>query len=277
MKTLNFYKMEGTGNDFVVVNNLDGASGFTLDELIEVTPKLCDRRFGIGADGLMVLESSSEPDLDFTMIYRNADGSDAGMCGNGSRCLSLLATLLGMNKELDFNVHKARYHSETDPDSGNVAVHFPDVNSPNELLINGTELIQIYSGTEHVVLFKAKETLENEDELIKEGRSIRLNPALNPPGTNVNFVHINSGTDIDLQTYERGVENLTLACGTGAIASAMAAHSRSVKTEGNFTYTVHVKGGELSVSFTYNSETKTYSDVILAGPAHIAFTGSIEV
>lgn len=277
MKTLNFYKMEGTGNDFVVVNNLEGASGFTLDELIELTPGLCDRRFGIGADGLMVLESSSDTDLDFTMIYRNADGSDAGMCGNGSRCLSLLAYNLGLGKSLTFNVHDARYHAEIDPDSGYVSVHFPDVKGPGTINADGKDLFQIYSGTEHVVLFIGKEKLKNESDLVSEGRSIRLSPVVNPPGTNVNFVHINGYCDIDLQTYERGVENLTLACGTGALASAMVAHSESIANEGNFTFAVHVKGGELKVSFTYSSDTNSYSNVTLAGPANIAFKGTIEV
>lgn len=277
MKTLNFYKMEGTGNDFVVVNNLEGISGFSVDELIGITPKLCDRRFGIGADGLMILESPTDDDLDFTMIYRNADGSDAGMCGNGSRCLSLLATSLGMDTQLRFNVHKARYKAVTDPSSGTVSVHFPDVKGPDSVTVDQKELIRIYTGTEHVVLFSDKDALKNEPALVQEGRSIRMNPLLDPPGTNVNFVHVNSDTDIDLQTYERGVENLTLACGTGAIASAMAAHSERIKEDGNFTFTVHVKGGDLSVSFSYNSKTDTYSDVILAGPANIAFKGSIEV
>ncbi len=277
MKTLNFYKMEGTGNDFVVVNNLNGASGFSLEELIEITPRLCDRRFGIGADGLMVLESSSDPDLDFTMVYRNADGSDAGMCGNGSRCLSLLATKLGMDTILNFNVHDAKYLAETDPYSGNVSVHFPDVKGPGHIRIDNKNILQIHSGTEHVVLFETSEKLKNEDLLIKEGRSIRQHTTLNPPGTNVNFVHVNSENDINLQTYERGVENLTLACGTGAIASAMAAHSETIKKDGNFTFTVHVKGGELQVLFSYNTQTDTYTNVILAGPAHIAFKGTIEV
>lgn len=131
MSTLNFQKMEGAGNDFVVIDNREYQ--FTLDEIIRFTPKLCDRKFGIGGDGILVLQSAESPDADYTMIYRNADGSDAGMCGNGARCLALYASKNGFSTSQRFNVHENLYQAEV-KDDNSVNIHFPvTVTPPNSV------------------------------------------------------------------------------------------------------------------------------------------------
>ena len=275
MSKLEFHKMEGAGNDFVVIDNR--VRGFSMDEIISITPKLCDRRFGVGADGLLVLESTTDSDLDYTMIYRNADGSDAGMCGNGSRCLALFAANHGFESRQSFNVHDAVYSAEVDKIENRVSVLFPDVELPEWIVVDGKKLLQIYTGTEHVVSFEDSSKLENEPLLVGEGQSVRMNPALNPPGTNVNFVCKTGSHSIDLQTYERGVENLTLACGTGAMASAIGTHFDDGMASGEFEYTVKVKGGILSVTFEFNAEENIYHNLKLIGPAHFVFEGSIDI
>ena len=275
MTGIKFYKMEGAGNDFVIIDNRK--TQFSLDEIIAFTPKLCDRRFGIGADGLIALENPQIDKVDYTMLYRNADGSDAGMCGNGSRCLALFATTHGFGTSLTFNVHDSIYSAEVDLNEQIVAVSFPDVQSPDSIQVKGNDLIQVYTGTEHVVKFVAANQLEDEELLIREGSEIRYDKSLNPPGTNVNFVCSRDNQSIELQTYERGVENLTLACGTGAIASAIATHF-VLKPEGKlFNYSIKVKGGMLHVPFTFDEANAMYLNVKLVGAATFVFEGKIDV
>lgn len=274
MSLIVFHKMEGTGNDFVVLDNRE--LGLSMDEIIIATPKLCERKFGIGADGLLVLEPAQIEGVDYTMIYRNADGSDAGMCGNGSRCLAFFAAHHGFSNTQTFNVHEKIYDAIVDKIEHEVSISFPDVLAPKKLLINKKKYLQVYTGTEHIVSFEELERLEDEEDIILEGREIRNHPLLNPPGTNVNFVCEDEPSKIYLQTYERGVENLTLACGTGALASAISTHFLK-KENGDFKYEVIVKGGTLSVSFSYDDESNIYSNLVLAGPAYSVFTGSIDV
>ena len=272
---LKFHKMEGAGNDFVVFDNREYQ--FTLEKIIDFTPTLCDRKFGIGADGILVLEASSDPEIDFTMIYRNADGSDAGMCGNGARCLTMFAAHSGFEETQTFNVHDAIYKAEVDTTNRHSTIHFPDVQAPQWIDIEGTRLLKVYTGTEHVVCFTDSSKLEQEEELVSMGRSIREHKQLNPPGTNVNFVSIADEASIQLQTYERGVEDLTLACGTGALASAISSHFLSDGSGSSKQIAVQVKGGLLLVAFTFNDSTKTYQDLTLSGPATFVYEGSIEI
>jgi len=275
MTGIKFYKMEGAGNDFVVIDNRE--LEFSLEEIIAFTPKLCDRKFGIGADGLIALENPQIDAVDYTMLYRNADGSDAGMCGNGSRCLALFAASHGFDTSQTFNVHDSIYKANVDIKAQTVSVSFPDVESPHNIELNGSDLVKIYTGTEHVVQFVTANQLEDEKVLVQDGASIRYNDLLNPPGTNVNFVCSKDEQLIELQTYERGVEGLTLACGTGAIASAIATHF-VLKPQGNsFEYTIKVKGGTLRVPFTFDKETINYKNIKLIGPAAFVFEGKIDV
>ncbi len=148
MNSMKFHKMQGTGNDFVVLDNRE--LGLTMDEIIHLTPRLCDRKFGIGADGLLELELPQVDGVDFTMVYRNADGSDAGMCGNGARCLAMYAAHHGLQNTLSFNVHHAVYRAVVDKIDQSVTVFFPDVEIPKWIDIDNQKLIQVYPNTEHV-------------------------------------------------------------------------------------------------------------------------------
>ena len=275
MSALTFHKMEGAGNDFVVIDNRE--AGLALEEIIAISPKLSDRKFGVGADGILILESAQIEGVDYTMIYRNADGSDAGMCGNGGRCLALFAAHHGFQNTQKFNVHDSIYKAEVDKIEHQVHISFPDVIPPKKIQINKKKYLQVYTGTEHIVSFEKLERLEDEDDLIAEGSFIRNHTLLNPPGTNVNFVCSDEDNSIYLQTYERGVEGLTLACGTGALASAIATHFIEEPAGTDFSYPIIVKGGTLNVSFRFDESRNLYTHLILSGPAHFVFTGSIDL
>lgn len=274
MSDIVFHKMEGAGNDFVVIDNRK--YGFGLDEIIRFTPKLCDRKFGIGADGILVLQPAERDEVDYTMIYRNADGSDAGMCGNGARCLVMFAFRYGFGVTQTFNVHNNVYEAEVHDDES-VSVHFPVHVKPEDIQVSELNLVKADAATEHLIQFVDKTDLEKEDALVKTGRTLRYHKEVDPPGSNVNFVHCEEENSISLQTYERGVEDLTLACGTGALASAIAAHHHMNKTEQQASYQVKVKGGTLIASFNFEPNTKTYHQLILTGPAHFVFEGTISV
>lgn len=267
---LPFTKMQGTGNDFVVIDNRN--QNITLEQIIELAPKLCDRRFGIGADGILMLQPPVDPSLDYTMIYRNADGSDAGMCGNGARCLARFAHQQGMGDSLTFNVHDHIYRAQIN--SKHVEIQFPIQSSIREIHGITDELIyQVHTGTEHIVLELSDEKTNEADQLRRWGRQLRHHKEFSPAGTNVNFL---SGTDpanLKLQTYERGVENLTLACGTGAIAAALAWHHIQQLKKTRNEMMVEVEGGTLSVSFTFDADSSMYSNIVLGGSAEFVFTG----
>lgn len=264
-------KMEGAGNDFVVIDNR--TYGFTLDEIVDITPRICDRKFGVGADGILVLAPSQRDELDYTMIYRNADGSDAGMCGNGARCLVQFAFHKGFQASQSFNVHDNVYEAEVHTDQ-TVSIHFPVHVTPEQLELDGLPLVQANAATEHLIYFTDSATLKNENELVRMGQKLRYHQKMDPPGTNVNFVSATDAASIELQTYERGVEDLTLACGTGAIASAIATHHHLKSTQKHLSCTVHVRGGTLEVQFDYDPGAGLYHQLILKGPANFVFEGS---
>lgn len=272
MDKLQFTKMQAAGNDFVVLDNRQYQ--FRLKRLIELTPRLCNRKFGVGGDGLLVLGNPQIDGLDYTMIYRNADGSDAGMCGNGARCLAMFASKYGYGHNLKFNVHDTIYRAKV-RSNDEVEVTFPIKPQIETITLDDKKLFQVYTGTEHVVMHLVKKNqLKQEKELLTEGRRIRRHDHFQPLGTNVNFMYGSGEKELMVQTYERGVEDLTLACGTGAIASALVWHHiqndhRQAKSE----YSVHAKGGKLSVEFAYNPSNRTYSDITLKGKVSFVFTG----
>lgn len=267
-REISFTKMQGTGNDFVVVDNR--THHFSKDEWIELTPKLCDRKFGIGADGLLVLTEDEQKKADYEMIYRNADGSDAGMCGNGGRCIALFAAQNGFQKRHTFRVHHSIYHAEADLSSRRVAITFPHKVEIESCSGEGfSDLDYCYSGTDHVVILE--EELDQKQQIKTLAKEIRYNEKLFPKGTNVNFYHQINDHSLRLLTYERGVEDFTLACGTGAIATAITAHHKNIISSQNVA--VHVDGGELEISFSNKSD--VYSDLTLAGLATIVFNGKI--
>jgi diaminopimelate epimerase len=254
-----FNKYQGAGNDFVIIDNRKGI--FNPDDSILVN-KLCDRRFGIGADGLILISGSSK--YDFEMKYFNSDGFEGTMCGNGGRCSADFAIRAGIaGKKLAFkaidSVHKAV------SEKGIIRLQMNDVKEPH--LINGSYFIN--TGSPHYVIFK--KDIKGLD-VNTEGKKIRWDEEFAPEGTNVNFVEIVKN-GIYVRTFERGVEEETLSCGTGVTASAIA----SVLSGHIDSKTVSVKtlGGNLSVSF--NISGKVISDIWLSGPATFVYSGEIEV
>ncbi|MEX0773414.1 MAG: diaminopimelate epimerase [Balneolales bacterium] len=265
-----FHKMQGAGNDFVVIDNR--SLHFTMDQIIEITPKLCDRKFGIGADGFLVLQHSGT--ADYTMIYRNADGSDAGMCGNGGRCLARFAVHLGFPPVHTFNVHENIYEANVIDDA--VTIKFPVQVIPKPIgKLAGYDLLQADAATEHVVSEVESSTLKLENELRKAGQIIRSSNTDFPKGTNVNFMCSIDENHIGLQTYERGVENLTLACGTGAIASAVSHHYLHNRRTEKAKVKVDCRGGQLIINFGYRPSDNVYHNIYLTGPADFVFEGTI--
>lgn len=268
MKEIHFYKMQGAGNDFVVFDNRD--YHFTLDEIIKLTPKLCHRKLGIGADGTLILGTSDI--ADFTMIYRNADGSDAGMCGNGGRCIARFAHIQGFPSNHTFSVHENVYNAHVSDDS--VTLEFPVKSLVEECdTTDGEKVLKIHTGTEHVVVPSNGYNLNDDGNLRSRGKIIRRDTPFQPKGTNVNFMQGLSGDRLRIVTYERGVEDLTLACGTGAIASALAWHHQQNKQDLENSYFVDNPGGQLEVSFHFDPSEKTYDHIQLKGPAQIVFEG----
>ncbi len=262
--------MQGAGNDFVVIDNR--SQNFSKEQLIDLAPKICDRKFGVGSDGILALMPAEKNDADYTMFYRNPDGSDAGMCGNGARCIARFAYSLGFEDYHSFIVHDSIYTAEVD-NSGSVTISFPMEASVNELAMDSRTLYQVHTGTEHIGLIVNKEKLEDEDSLREEGQNLRYHDRFQPKGTNVNFIWGMNPQKLKLQTYERGVEDLTLACGTGAIASALIWHHRQDNPKQTDTFRVETKGGSLNVYFSFDPDAKKYSNIKLEGPAQFVFKG----
>lgn len=274
-KLLKFHKMQGAGNDFVVVDNRQEI--YSLSDLIKLAPQLCNRRFGVGSDGLLALNPPQKPGMDFTMIYRNADGSDAGMCGNGARCLALFAFSKGFKRKQRFNVHDEAYEAEI-RDEKHVAIQFPIEAAIEKVTVDDIPLYQTFTGTQHVVSIVSENEFKNEENLIQQGRAIRNHPCFKPVGTNVNFIHGIDSKTIRIKTYEKGVENLTMACGTGAIAASLVWYFlQTSSTNGRKTCTVEASGGTLEVQFNYETDQQIFTDIQLAGPAEFVFEGKIRL
>jgi len=267
---LPFTKIQATGNDFVVINNLDGR--FSLDHMIRLTPPLCDRKFGVGADGSLFLCPSSTHH--FEMVYRNADGSDAGMCGNGGRALCLFAHHLGLGDSFTFTVHGVRYSGTMISDEL-ISLGFLELSCSPTRLAGKEDQFFIYTGTDHLVVPLTQEELSDSTRLYERGKALRNDPRFSPKGTNVNFYRFRVTDEIDICTYERGVENLTLACGTGSIACSIVDHflrDPQLKKQ-HATYQVMNPGGVLEVRFDVDPHEHLYHHIYLTGQARITFTG----
>jgi diaminopimelate epimerase len=270
MKEINFTKMNGAGNDFIVVNNFDGALKLDLPAL---TQTICARGFGIGADGTLFLQRSDQ--ADFEMYYLNSDGSEGGMCGNGGRCIARFAVLNGICKpETNFVAHGRNYSAEVF-DADKVRLHFPipeEIVPSKKIPVNGKILdaTYVHPNTDHVILTDGFGGVDAAD-LITLARKIRYNFDIFPRGTNVNLIEKKGEDKIRMRTYERGVENETLACGTGAVASAIAASLRF-----NMRSPVEIlttSKESLIVSFERNKE--KFSNIVLEGSARIVFQSKI--
>ena len=258
---LEFYKYQGTGNDFVMIDN---RSNFFPKENTQLVAHLCDRRFGIGADGLILLDNDT--DTDFRMVYYNSDGNLSSMCGNGGRCLVAFAKKLNVIQNETTFIATDGLHYATVADDGVVSLQMIDV----EEIKNTSEYSFLNTGSPHHVQLVA----DLEHYNVKEnGAAIRYGALYGKPGSNVNFVKKIDATTFALRTYERGVEDETLACGTGATAVAIAMNAIG-QTDLN-TINIQVEGGKLAVSFDKNNG--KYSNVFLKGPAEFVFKGTIEL
>ena len=260
-----FAKYEGAGNDFILIDNRDEI--FTPQP--ELIARLCDRHFGIGADGLMTLARNAE--IDCSMRYYNADGSEGEMCGNGARCFTLFAEHLGIGGETKFfdaadGLHTARIH-RTKGFTGEIELGMIAVREIRE----GYGWWFLNTGVPHYVEFV--DDLQAVD-VVRRGREIRYDAARFPQGTNVNFVQITANGAISVRTYERGVEDETLACGTGVTAAAIV--TNYARQHDTHRYTISVPGGTLAVRFSHEPHSQTYTDIRLTGPARRVFGGTFE-
>ncbi|MEX0647667.1 MAG: diaminopimelate epimerase [Balneolaceae bacterium] len=267
--TLPFTKMQGAGNDFILFDNR--FLKLSEEKIAGLAPVLCNRKFGVGGDGIIAMEFDETKKADLVMLYKNPDGSDAGMCGNGARCFAAFAVTIGSPQNFTFRVHDKVYTA--DVNDKDVIIHFPLETRVKEHTVAKEAVLNVYTNTEHIVCPVQPPDLDNEPALVSKGRFLREHPEFQPAGTNVNFIAGTSSNQLSLQTYERGVENLTLACGTGAIASALAWHSLQQGAGGDHQYEIKVRGGTLYVLFSFDEEKKIYQNIKLRGPAAFVFEG----
>jgi diaminopimelate epimerase len=270
---LHFYKMNGAGNDFIVIDNRD--LSISLDE--DTIAALCDRHRGIGADGLLAVEPA-EKGADYKFRYYNADGGEAEMCGNGARCFGFFTAHLSGEDQLpssvSFETIAGTLTAEIIGDDVRIAMSEPknlQLNCPVRIDGFDAALHSINTGVPHAVSFV--DDLENTD-VFHLGHAIRNHPFFAPAGTNANFAKVLGPDHISIRTYERGVEDETLACGTGMVACALIHH---LLTGAESPIKVDVEGGDtLSIGFVKTSE-RQFSKVTLTGPADFVFEGEIEI
>ena len=261
-----FSKYQATGNDFILIDNRAGQYSFTKEQIT----RLCHRKFGIGADGLILIEK--HPELDFNLIYYNSDGSQS-LCGNGCRAGVNMAASLGMVKgKARFNAYDGAHEAEVYPDD----IVKLKMNDVAEVKALGEDMF-LDTGSPHYIKFI---NAIEDYPVYEEGRKVRFGESFKPGGTNANFVEILAENAIFVRTYERGVENETLSCGTGVVAAALASslrgHSSPVK--------IGTLGGQLTVQFKKGSQNSTpagqpggFSDIFLIGPAKLVYQGSMEL
>ncbi len=266
---LNFVKMSGSGNDFILFDNRRGILPLDLPNLVRM---VCRRRFSVGADGVLVLEQSEK--ADFGMRYFNADGGEAPVCGNGAMCIAKLAQLLGIvGKEPVFESPAGLHRAKIRGDSVMVRLQEPSevrLGFPLEIGEKTVEASSVNTGVPHLVL-----VLEEiaKAPILSWGRKLRYHPLFSPQGTNVDFVQVLDENRLRMRTYERGVEGETLACGTGAAAAALiAAWKRLVESP----VEVETRGGNVLRVYFKISE-KTAEDVWIEGKAELTFEGEISL
>lgn len=257
-----FYKYQGAGNDFILIDNRELGIDHHQPELIE---RLCDRRFGIGGDGMMFLQN--HPDYDFEMVYYNADGQPSSMCGNGGRCIVAFAKFIGViDTKTEFLAVDGPHTAKVSETGDWVSLHMIDV---DHIETDGDAYV-LDTGSPHYV--KMVNGLAGKD-VYHDGSAIRNSHSFKEKGINVNFVEP-MVEGFFVRTYERGVEDETYACGTGvtAVALAMAKHQQQ---KGHITTPIKVLGGDLSIHFDYDG--KVFRNIYLDGPAVQVFGGEVEL
>lgn len=269
MMRVHFHKYQATGNDFVLIDNRSVKKSFSEEEI----KKVCDRRFGVGADGLILLEETDEGD--FNMVYYNSDGTQS-LCGNGCRSAVEFAASLGIiDKDTSFNAFDG-LHQASILENGTVRLKMSDVSGIKKL----NDAYFMDTGSPHYVRF-VKEL--DKFNVVEDGRKVRNSDMFKPGGTNANFVELLHNNAIAVRTYERGVENETLSCGTGVTAAAIAASLSGYSSP----VMVKVKGGNLAVEFKAGTPdtglaadgniSATFVDIFLIGPAKMVFEGDLEL
>jgi diaminopimelate epimerase len=260
---IDFSKYQGTGNDFVIIDNRQNNIDLTTEQIAFI----CDRKKGIGADGLMLL--GQKDGYDFSMTYFNANGLEGSMCGNGGRCLTQFAYDSGLNKK-HFNFiaidgpHEATIHED-----GWVYLKMCDVNTVEKNIDGDVSFFVLNTGSPHYV-----EMVDNINsvDVVGLGQMIRYNERFKSEGINVNFVQPLQNK-IFVRTYERGVENETLSCGTGVTAAALIA---GIEKLGEQTIQIETLGGKLGVQFNHRGDS-VYDNIWLMGPGTFVFKGNIEI
>jgi diaminopimelate epimerase len=255
---MQFFKYQGTGNDFVLIDNRNDVFDRSNTDVVK---QLCDRRFGIGADGLMLLQSKT--DYDFEMVYYNADGNESSMCGNGGRCIVEFARFLGLVTDTaHFYAIDGAHEAKVAP--GFINLKMKDV---SEIELNETFSF-LNTGSPHYVQFVDNVETYNVQQ---EGAKIRNSDRFKPKGTNVNFIQ-QCKDELFVRTFERGVEGETYSCGTGVTAAAIVANIKA----GGGDVTTHIKtlGGKLTVRFR-NTNNTHFSNIWLEGPATFVFQGQV--
>ncbi|WP_266367160.1 diaminopimelate epimerase [Tellurirhabdus rosea] len=253
---MTFFKYQGTGNDFILIDDRAGTFAASQAEIA----RLCHRRFGIGADGLILLQN--HPNYDFRMVYYNADGAEGSMCGNGGRCIVRFAHDLGLFETHTRFLAVDGEHEATATES-EIALKMGQVSDfalqPAYAFLN--------TGSPHVV--KLVEDVESLD-VVGEGRQIRYADAFAPGGTNANFMQPIGGNALFVRTYERGVEDETYSCGTGVTAAALVAHRQLGMSS---PVSIRTLGGDLRVSFENAGD--SFANIYLTGPAVRVFEGRL--
>lgn len=258
---INFHKYQGTGNDFIIIDNRNRKFEHKDNALIA---KLCDRRFGIGADGLMLLQTVEG--YDFEMVYYNSDGNSSSMCGNGGRCIVEFARSLGLVKDKAFFLATDGEHEAT-INQGYIGLKMNNVSK----IEMGADYAFLNTGSPHYVAFV--NDVENFN-VVDKGKEIRYNNRFKTEGTNVNFVE-KKYNELFVRTYERGVEDETFSCGTGVTAAALVASLKSVSTATDYCDII-TKGGKLKVKFIKHSD-NSFTNIWLEGPATFVFKGEIKI
>ncbi len=253
-----FQKYEATGNDFVIIDNRNNDYFFSINQV----KTICDRKFGIGADGLMLIEK--DPHQDFNLVYYNSDGSPS-LCGNGSRAAVKMAYTLGIiSDHTSFNAYDGLHEADLLP---NQIVQLK-MNNVKEVKKIGDDLF-INTGSPHLIRLVSD---TKNFPVVEEGRKIRYSESFKPSGTNANFIQLLPNNTIYVRTYERGVEDETLSCGTGVTAAALASSFHGYHSP----VSIQTLGGTLSVEFK-SSQDGSFTDVYLIGPAKKVFEGILEL
>lgn len=261
MKEIQFYKYQATGNDFVLLDQSNVVFDLTESEVAHI----CHRRYGVGADGLMILRKHNL--FDFEMIYYNSNGKLGSMCGNGGRCIVRFAYDQGLIGEKTTFLAVDGEHKATVLET-DIALEM--INVTNIKVLEKDKTFEIYTGSPHYIDF-VKDASALED-IVTYGKSIRYNATYKEKGINVNLVYILDQNKLKIATYERGVEDETYSCGTGVTAASIALGLINKDLKEVF---IEAKGGNLSV--TFEREGETYTSVVLTGPAINVYEGIIKV